>query len=522
LHILTRRDLHDLFDTAPDLSGADIDISRFVREGEERDVTVWWWPIPERQDPHRRLRPSHDALCRIPVGDARKWLVPGVGRGDDEGAPTEESKARPRAWVWSYLDGDWEPLEKRHIYPGQTILVDAGAGGYDLTVGFTGKDGTVPVERAHVSTIGASDAADAADEQDELSEGLGDARRQYKTIATHGAETAAGARSIATAVGLEPDSREAMALELSALAHDIGKAHLAFAAAVSDRNGIGADVPLAKAPTGRWHAIRDMYDHSSLGKRPGFRHELASALALLELMWRARPDHPGLQGGHEEVLERTVGRDLPEDDDRIAQPPGLIARLVDLDESTLNLVLYLVMSHHGKVRAALTMSPRDQDNPDAEGTLPIRGVRDGDVLPALVLVDGGGSEFQLPQVRLHLDPAKLGLSRRYGPSWVERVLALRERYGGFQLAWCEALLRVADVRASKIARPRDLRLPQDLVEVSAVLETEDRDAQLRQWIEETLAAVTGDDEGSGRRGRRRDSPARSSRTSAGESQRGSA
>jgi CRISPR-associated endonuclease/helicase Cas3 len=495
LHILTRREMHDLFDTAPDLTGADVDISRFVREGEVRDVTLWWWPLPEGEAPHRRLRPAHDALCRIPVGAARKWLLGDGGRDDDWGTALQESqdrsrRAHPRAWVWSYLDGDWERLDKSHVYPGQTILVNAREGGYDVRVGFTARSGTVPVSAGHARTIGAADAADAADEQDELSEGIGVGSRQYKTIATHGAETAVEAQRVAQAVGLAARSPEARALELAGLAHDIGKAHPAFAAAVRDRNGIPPDVPLAKAPKGRWHGIRAMYDHSSLGKRPGFRHELASALALLDLVWRARPDHPAMQGGHEEVLERTVGRELPVDEERIGRPPGFIARLVAVDESTLNLVLYLVMSHHGKVRATLAMSPRDQDNPGPDGALPIRGVRDGDMLPALALMDVDRSELRLPQVSLRLDPANIGLSKRFGPSWVERVLALRERYGSFQLAWLEALLRVADVRASQIARPLDPRLPQGLVEVPPIHEADDRDAQLRGWVEETLAAST--------------------------------
>lgn len=520
LHILTRRDLHDLFDTTPDLTGADIDISRFVREGEERDVTVWWWPVPEGQAPHRRLRPSHDALCRVPVGDARKWLL-GRGGGDDDGrtAP-EESNTRskrvpPRAWVWSYLDGAWERLDERDVYPGQTILIDARAGGYDVAVGFTGKAGHLPpVLAAHARAIGAADAADAADEQDELSEGIGDASRQYKTIATHVAETAAQAQCVATAVGLQATAAETMVLQLAGLAHDIGKAHPAFAVAIKDRNGISADVPLAKAPKGRWHGLRNLYDHSVLGRRPGFRHELASALALLDLVWRARPDHPGLQGGIADVLERTVGRERPETD-RIVDPPGFLARLVGLDESSLNLVLDLVMSHHGKVRATLAMSPRDQDNAGRGGALPIRGVRDGDELPALVLVDAGGSDFELPKVTLRLDPARLGLSPRYGPSWVERVLALRERYGSFQLAWLEALIRVADVRASQIACPYDPRLPHAVVEVAPLPATPDRDTELRQWIEETLAHATVGREGSSTRSTGRGRRPRSARTSTG-------
>jgi len=507
LHILTQRELHDLFDTTPDLTGADIDVSRFVREGEERDVTVWWWPIPARESPHARLRPSHEALCRIPVRDARKWLLVG-GSDDDAGETPPEApssrpkKVPPRAWVWSYLDGAWEPLDERHLYPGQTILVDAGAGGYDVKTGFTGKAGSsVPVEDTHARAVGAADAADAADEQDELSEGIGDASRQYKTIATHVAETAEQAQRLALEVGFSATTPEAQALELAGLAHDVGKAHPAFAGAIKDRNGISLEIPLAKAPKGRWHALRELYDHVPGGRRPGFRHELASALALLELAWRARPHHSALQGSREEILDATVGRELPADDQRI-EPQGLIARLVALDETMFNLVLYLVMSHHGKVRCSLAMSPRDQENPARNGGLPIRGVREGDVVPTLDLADLGGTPFTLPEVRLRLDLAELGLSPRYGPSWVERVVALRERFGSFQLAWLEALLRAADVRASKIASP-DPRLPRHLAEVPPIPENEDRDAALREWIERTLAAAAERDEAPSQRAKRK-------------------
>ncbi len=42
-HVLRRRDLLDLFDTAPDLSGNDIDVARFVRgDRDENDVQVFW------------------------------------------------------------------------------------------------------------------------------------------------------------------------------------------------------------------------------------------------------------------------------------------------------------------------------------------------------------------------------------------------------------------------------------------------------------------------------------------------
>lgn len=503
LHILTRRELLDLFDTGPDLTGADIDISRFVRGGDDRDVTVWWWPVPEDQLPHRRVRPTHDALCRVPVSDARNWLFARAQDAEDRQAETEtdgpgSKKTRPRAWVWSYVDGEWERVEERHIYPGQTILVDASAGGYDVRIGFTGKPATVPVEARDVRAIGAAEAADGADEQEDLSEGLDSSSCQYKTIATHAAEVAAEGQKIACALGITGATMHKV-IELAGIVHDAGKAHPAFAGAIKNRNGIPPETPLAKAPKGHWHGVRDMYNHSQLGERPGFRHELASALALFELVWLAHPAHPGLQGGREALLDVTVGRELPKGEDRLVNAEGIVAELVGLDETALNLVLYLVMCHHGKVRASLPMSPRDQDNAGRDGTLPIRGIREGDEIPALVLANTAGQELKLPRVKLRLDPARLGLSKRYGASWVERVLALREHYGSFQLAWLEALMRTADARASQIAKPLDSRLPPHQVEVQTTPDSQDRGADLQKWIKDSLAAATAQLEGASAR-----------------------
>ena len=55
-----------------------------------------------------------------------------------------------------------------------------------------------------------------------------------------------------------------------------------------------------------------------------------------------------------------------------------------------------------------------------------------------------------------LDLSALGMGARYGQPWVERVAGLRDRFGPFALAFLEALLRAADVRASQLttADPR--------------------------------------------------------------------
>jgi len=40
--IIRRRDLIDLFDTTPDLCGQDLDVSRYIRDGEDSDVQFFW------------------------------------------------------------------------------------------------------------------------------------------------------------------------------------------------------------------------------------------------------------------------------------------------------------------------------------------------------------------------------------------------------------------------------------------------------------------------------------------------
>jgi len=81
--------------------------------------------------------------------------------------------------------------------------------------------------------------------------------------------------------------------------------------------------------------------------------------------------------------------------------------------------------------------------------MPIRGIKDGDALPPVRIMDAQGAEQTLTGLDLHLAPAMLGLSGRYGPSWRERTLALQSQLGPFALAWLEGILRAADIRASR-------------------------------------------------------------------------
>jgi CRISPR-associated endonuclease/helicase Cas3 len=96
----------------------------------------------------------------------------------------------------------------------------------------------------------------------------------------------------------------------------------------------------------------------------------------------------------------------------------------------------------------LHAAPKDQDYQDRDGHgLPIRGVRDADTLPAIPLTPGGES---LPELKLTLAPAALGLSFQTGASWRERSTGLVDRLGPASLAFLESILRAADVRASRL------------------------------------------------------------------------
>jgi CRISPR-associated endonuclease/helicase Cas3 len=117
------------------------------------------------------------------------------------------------------------------------------------------------------------------------------------------------------------------------------------------------------------------------------------------------------------------------------------------DEPNADLIAFLIAAHHGKVRQSLRSMP-NETQPKVEQTRFARGVWDGDELPAFML--GNGDE--LPPTKLDLSLMMLGESNGK-PSWLARVLALRNEYGPFRLSFLETLLRVADWRGSRVGEP---------------------------------------------------------------------
>ncbi len=365
-HVIRRRDFIDLFDTTPDLAGNDIDVSRFIRSGDDLDVQVFWREVPGvAPEPEKEGKPPRrEELCAVPVGDFRNFV--------DKRA----MKDGRRVWRWDPLEHRWSPTNRDSIYPGQTFLIDSRLGGYSPETGWdSGSKVSVPV-------IGPAAGSGDSYDGDPYARSPG----VWMAIAEHADELVETLEEILERLALDPDLRET--LRLAARWHDRGKAHPVFQAAIKDRPPQWAErTDVAKAPDSHWNRGYE---------RPHFRHELASALALLQ------------HGGPD-------------------------------------LAVYLAGAHHGKVRLSIRSLPGEKTPEGESGRLFARGVWDGDELPETDL----GAGVVAPAVKLSLEPMQLGRSSDGKPSWAERMLRLRDRLGPFRLAFLEALLRAADMRASR-------------------------------------------------------------------------
>ena len=144
-HLLLRREFDELFDTTPDLAGADLDISRFIRSGDERDLQVYWLDLAKEESPSAKRQPQRRQLCSVPFLKARDWLC------GEETKTNRKPKLRSaiRAWVWDWIDGEWVEAARSSLLPGRVVCVAAACGCYRTDRGFDPDSGRESFQPFH-------------------------------------------------------------------------------------------------------------------------------------------------------------------------------------------------------------------------------------------------------------------------------------------------------------------------------------------------------------------------------------
>ena len=241
--VLRRKDLVDLFDTTPDLCGNDLDIGRYIRDGEDIEVQVYWRQL-NGQPPSeaQNQAPARGELCRVPIQAFAKFLGKTL-----------------KAYAWNPLEEAWDVISHpRRPRPGGVYLLDTASGGYTPSFGWTGiakldpKDPLLPLPVA-------TEENDSYRVDRETSIG------RWIELKEHTAHVVEQMEILTGKLPLDPILKAV--LKTAALWHDIGKAHPAFQDLL--------------APSNRTKLWAKSENRGQRGRK-GFRHELASALVWLE------------------------------------------------------------------------------------------------------------------------------------------------------------------------------------------------------------------------------------------------
>jgi CRISPR-associated endonuclease/helicase Cas3 len=407
--VIQPSDLVALFDTTAFLSDDDTDIAPYVRDTEDLDVEVAWatWTPGEDGAPDPEVRhPAPEYRCRVPIGDA-----------------VEFAKHRT-VWRFDHATDRWIPVSQQALSrprPEELLLVNAANGGYDPGIGFApgmrepvadSPELLTPEEAERAAAVKAAELA--AREAGGLDTAVAAAPidiapRRWQSLDEHSEQVRDQAAALLAALAPNIPPTAAAAAVVAGYLHDVGKAHSTWQDALcaladdDDQDEISAGRPWAKSGT------TSKSGRLEFAGGPGFRHELASLMIL---------DGPLL---------------------------GLLAASPDPD-----LTRFLVLAHHGRLRVQVNDRERvvSAALPDGPATLPpsrealgrrILGLEQGVMSGIPPLLGQPATTLTVDLVQFFPDGAR---------SWTRTALALVDKYGPFTLAYLEAVVRMADWRAS--------------------------------------------------------------------------
>jgi CRISPR-associated endonuclease/helicase Cas3 len=356
--VVRKADLVSLFDTAPDLTGADLDIAPYVRDADDMDAQVAWavWEPAalDGRPPDDAKAPLARWRCRVPLKDVAALV-----------------KRDVPVWRLDQAQGRWIKVSAAdRARPGEVLLLAAAMGSYDPALGFDpaarGPVPDSPVLQTTADLIALAAGAEDAYRGDSASL----AQHDWLPLDEHSEDTRGQVIGLLEALRPHIENDAASSVIAAAYTHDVGKAHpiwqdaLCRLAPPGDEAEIQHGRPWAKSgSTGRLEFEGGV----------SFRHELASLLLL---------DGP---------------------------LNGLLARADDPD-----LARYLVLAHHGKLRLQVR-EPGDAD-PDS-----LLGLRHGSVasLPAILGCPAPDLKVDLEQFALGGERSwtrtAITLRDRYGP-----------------------------------------------------------------------------------------------------------